>query len=114
MLPNGTLNPNGVRGYARVTAKFSTPDAAANAGLYNPNRLPLTSRTDATGIFDNSTKAGQGVYNPETKEASFFVPVGYIDGRLGKPMVKQIQKSVMGQKAQNESFDAPFIPRPTW
>jgi hypothetical protein len=114
VLPNGMLNPNGVRGYARITAKFSTPDAAAKAGLYNPNRLPLTSRTDKTGIFDSETKSGVAVYNPETKQASFFVPVGYIDGRLNKPMVKQIQKSVMGQKEANESFDAPYTPRPNY
>ena len=107
--PNG-LNPNGVNGYAQVTVQFDNDQAATKAGLYNERWGWLP---------DESTKAGTGVYTPNSdknmstsRTATIFVPVGNIDGNKNKSFVKAIQKNTMGTSAANKAqsdADYPYL-----
>ncbi len=89
-------------GFAQVTVKFSTPQDAERAGLYDPNRV--WGGTSPTSIFDSTTKAGTGVYDPATQTATFFTPTG----ALGKGFFHSVQKSQQGVKAANEDSDQPY------
>jgi hypothetical protein len=95
---NPGLNPDGVKGYARVLLQFNDNTEAYRAGL-----------RDFLGI--GQTKAGTGVYNPSNHTATLFVPAGYIDGKKNKQFLKALQQAYQGQKMANESPEAsaPFM-----
>ena len=94
-----------LKGYAKVTLKFSTPYDAEKAGVYDPNRV--WGGTKPTSIFDSETRAGVGTYDPETQTATMFVDASDI---RGVNLQKALQKSQMGTKESNESFNAPYMP----
>ncbi|RYC70678.1 hypothetical protein [Spirosoma sordidisoli] len=95
----GALNRD-TRGYSRVTVQFNDPTEARKAGLFD----------NWTGF--GPTKAGTGVYNPSTRQATIFVPIGAVDEATNPNFVNALIKAQQGQKRANDEWDSPSIPTP--
>ena len=93
---NGSVDNKGIMGFGRVQIQFATNDDAVKAGfIYGGLRKPLGWTTDT----------GTGVYDPDTKRAWVYPPLGHIDKDWG--FNQQLMRNLTGQKEANEHFD-PF------